>query len=41
MASQKTASKTHVAIMNAVHDLPVRVARDQGLSGTRAWTSSS
>src|SRR5215469_14678973 len=27
---QKTRNKTHVAIMNAVHDLPVLVARDEG-----------
>jgi len=27
---QKTRYKTHVAIMNAVHDLPVLVARDEG-----------
>ena len=34
-------TKTQVAIMNAVHDLPVLVARDKGFSRTRASTSSS
>lgn len=31
MTIQATASKPQVAIMNAVHDLPVLVARDEGL----------
>ena len=30
MNIQQTSKKTQVAIMNAVHDLPVLVARDQG-----------
>ena len=30
MANQETTSKPQVAIMNAVHDLPVLVARDEG-----------
>ena len=36
-----TKRKTKVAIMNAVHDLPVLVARDKATSGTKGSTSSS
>jgi len=40
MTIQKTAKKAQVAIMNAVHDLPVLVARDEGFFNVvdnRAW----
>jgi hypothetical protein len=41
MTTQEASTKPQVAIMNAVHDLPVLVARDAGFFRTRAWTSSS
>ena len=39
--SAETRTRPQVAIMNAVHDLPVLVARDRGFFRTRASTSSS
>jgi hypothetical protein len=41
MNIRQTSKKPQVAIMNAIHDLPVLVARDSGSSGTRASTSTS
>ena len=38
---RRTTNKPVVAIMNAVHDLPVLVARDEGYLRTRAWISNS
>ena len=40
-SAEATKRKTKVAIMNAVHDLPVLVARDKATSGTKGSTSSS
>ena len=41
MATQRNSQKPQLAIMNAVHDLPVLVARDKASSATKGSTSSS
>ena len=41
MTRQETVAKPKVALMNAVHDLPVLVARDKDFSRTKDWISNS